>query len=744
LLERIDLQHDLNPEQLAAVTHGEGPLLILAGAGSGKTRVITYRLASLIGSQRADPAEVVAVTFTNKAAGEMRERIEALLGHVIDGAFVGTFHAFGLRVLRRNAVEAGLKPSFVVYDTGDQQALAREILKETGCTDKSIAPKQVLSWISRNKTGLLTPADAEAAARFPNEKLMARCYAEYEKRLDRASAVDFDDLLVRVIRLFASRPDVAERYASRTRWLLVDEFQDTNAIQYRLIRHLTASHRNVCCVGDEDQSIYSFRGADIRNILDFERDFPDARVIKLEQNYRSSANVLAAASAVIANNFDRHDKKLWTGKAKGDKVTLYVADDDRNEADFVVSEMLRISDTASIPLDEFAILYRTNATSRLFEDRLTGRNIPYRVVGGLRFYERREIKDILAWLRMLVHPASDQDFLRAASTPPRGIGARTLAAVAEVASDSDVSLYEAALSIVAGQDRLGGRPRRALGNLLSAIRDLAQLTEGIPTAGAVTTVIENIEYAAWLERAYPHDHESRAENVAALVSAAQEHDEAGAPDGLSGFLDRVSLRSDADSVQGERGPTLLTVHSAKGLEFDAVILAGLNEDLFPHSMALSDEGGIEEERRLAYVAMTRARKRLVLTAARFRYQYGEPVLREVSRFASEIPPDLLSARSSRPAAERAGRAASPVSSGVSSTPAAGVTRRTGRLSYEPEVDDSAGGASFAPGMRVIHPSFGPGRVLQTSGQGRRLTLDIRFETSGRKRILPAYTNLIPG
>ena len=740
------LRSRLNPPQLEAVTHSEGPLLILAGAGSGKTRVITHRIAHLIGAVGADPREVIAVTFTNKAAGEMRERVERLVGHDIAGGFVGTFHAFGLRILRTHFNENGGGSSFVIYDRADQIAQLRDAMKGLAVDDRTHPPRQILSWISRTKTALVTPDEARASARLPHERLFAECYAEYERRLSRASALDFDDLLVQVIRLFRSRPEIAERYARQARWLLVDEFQDTNPIQYMLIKSLTAVHRNVCCVGDEDQSIYSFRGADIRNILDFTRDFPDARIVKLEQNYRSTSTVLRAASALISNNLDRHDKTLWTENAPGSKVSLYIGKDDREEADFVVGEMLRISRESGVPLDEIAILYRTNATSRLFEDRLTARNVRYRVVGGLRFYERREIKDVLAWLRALVYPDSDQDFLRVASTPPRGIGARTLDEIARRAELDRVSLHAASRQLAAEEDgALASRARRALLALFSALDDLRELVAGISTVGAVTSVIEGIGYPAYLEKSHPTDHHSRAENLEALVSAAQEHDDSDAPDGLAGFIDRVSLRSDSDSVEGENGPTLMTVHSAKGLEFDVVFLAGLNEDLFPHSMSLQQEDGIEEERRLAYVAITRARKKIVLAAARFRYQYGEPQLREPSRFIGEIPEELVVARSAggreTAHAARPSRPA-PALAAARATPAAGTARRSGKLSYQPEPD--AGHASFAPGMRVIHPSFGIGKVLSVSGSGRRLTLDIRFERAGRKRILPAYTALTEG
>ncbi len=756
LLER------LNPPQRAAVTHGEGPLLILAGAGSGKTRVITHRIAWLVGIAGADPRQVVAMTFTNKAAREMRERAESLLRYDLGGAYVGTFHAFGLRLLRMHALDAGYPPSFVVYDSADQLAAVRASLKELSVDDRSVTPKQLLAWISRQKNALVEPEAAAARALTSQDALSARVYGLYAERLKRAGAMDFDDLLVQLIRLFRARPDVADRHARRIRWLLVDEYQDTNPIQYALIRLLAARHRNVCCVGDEDQSIYAFRGADIRNILDFERDFKDATIVKLEQNYRSTRNILAAATAVIRHNANRHDKTLWTDNPAGARLRLHTAQDDRAEADFVVETMLGQAREQGIPLDQVGVLYRTNATSRLFEDRLMARKIPYRVVGSLRFYERKEIKDVLAWLRLLVHPDSDEDFLRAAQTPPRGLGETTLGELARRAREANISLHAAARDALAVPAGLNARAVNALASFLGTIRDLTDLTRDVSTAAAVTSTIEAIDYALHLEKAHPEDHVSRAENLDALASAAEEHDEADAPEGLAGFLDRVSLRSDTDDVAGERGPSLMTVHSAKGLEFDAVFLAGLNEELFPHSFSAGEPEGLEEERRLMYVALTRARKTLTLTAARFRHVFGQLTFALPSRFLDEIPAELLHrtgdgdrgllggtglrspfGRDGDALDDFAGYGRAPVE--PRSRPAGIPARRGGprRVEREPEVapaGHAAGG--YRPGMRIVHPQFGSGTVLSASGKGKSLTLDIRFERAGRKKILAAYTTLV--
>ncbi len=754
----------LNEPQRKAVTFGEGPLLILAGAGSGKTRVITHRIAWLVGSQAVAPREIVAVTFTNKAAGEMRERVERRLGHDIGGAYIGTFHAFGLRVLRANALAAGYSPSFVIYDTTDQLAVIRAETKRLEIDDKAFPARQLLSWISRRKNELVDPQDALSQARYPHEKIQATCYAAYEEHLQRANAMDFDDLLVRVVKMFRAHPELAERYARRTRWLLVDEYQDTNPIQYQLIRMLAAVHGNVCCVGDEDQSIYAFRGADLRNILDFSRDFPRAQIVKLEQNYRSSSRIIEAAGAVIAHNLERHEKTLWTDNPQGERLRWHRARDDREEADFVIEGMLTLARESTMPLEEMAILYRTNATSRLFEDRLASRNIPYRIVGSLRFYDRKEIKDLLAWLRLLANPDSDQDFLRAASTPPRGIGAKTIAELSARARERRLSLFEAMTEAIAHPEGLSSRAIRALEAFQEILRDLAEFSEGISTAAILTTVIDAVGFAKYLEKTHPNDFASRAENLDALVSAAEEHDEAGATNGIAGFLDRVSLRSDTDDVKGRRGPSLMTIHAAKGLEFDAVYLVAMNEDIFPHARAALEPGGLEEERRLMYVAMTRARQRLTLVSAHFRRQYGEPVLGHPSRFLSEIPVETLRITEGGPAnrlpdapvggAFRGWRPQVPGRDATrgnerslpryGATPVAGTARRSGKTRVELEAEAAgADGTIFAKGMRVVHPAFGQGTILETHGRGERLTLEIRFNKAGRKRILPRYTTLRP-
>jgi DNA helicase-2/ATP-dependent DNA helicase PcrA len=737
----------LNPQQRQAVTHATGPLLILAGAGSGKTRVITYRIAHLISAIGVDPREIVAVTFTNKAAGEMKQRVESLLGREIAGAYVGTFHAFGLRLMRRHALEAGYSPGFVIYDSSDQQALVKQALAELKADEKAFPARAVLSEISRYKNALVDPDEALRQARFPHHKLYAQVYQAYDAALRRSSALDFDDLLVQPIRLLRSRPELGERYASQIRWLLVDEYQDTNPLQYALIRILSRVHQNICCVGDEDQSIYGFRGADIRNILDFERDFPNATIVKLEQNYRSTGTILSAASSVIANNQNRHEKTLWTENPRGERLTVRICQDDRSEADYIVDELIRRSRELGIGQDGVAILYRTNASSRLIEDRLTSRGINYRVVGSVRFYERKEIKDLVAWLRLLVNPDSDQDFLRAAATPPRGIGDGTLEELARRAASDSISLYEAARRWLEPPSTAPTRVQRALGGFFQALARITESTADGASAETLQLVLDEIDYLTYLEKAYPHEHAERAENLDALVSAAKEYDEQKSSEGLRGFLDRVTLRSDTDDNRGSSGPTLMTVHSAKGLEFPLIFVVGMNEGLFPHAMAEA-RSELEEERRLMYVALTRAERFAVLTAARFRYHYGRATYAEPSPFLDEIPAELkqVSVEGGEPLIDRRstlrGRVFEPT---PSRTPAAGTMLRanqTRTVIYDHDHSDDR--PRYPVGTRVVHPSFGPGVVLATSGQGERLTLDISFQRAGRKKILPHYTQLSVG
>lgn len=749
-LVKVDaiLEH-LNPRQREAVEATEGALLILAGAGSGKTRVITHRIAYLLATGRCRPAEISAVTFTNKAAGEMRDRVSRLSGEALGGGHIGTFHALGVKILRRDGQKVGYRPGFVIYDRDDQIALMKAVLRELAIDEGGLTPRTALHRVSALKNSLVTPQEAEEEASGWLDRQVAACYGEYQKRLLAANAADFDDLLVRVLELFSRAPDVAARCGKRCRYLLVDEYQDTNHVQYRIIQALAGVHGNVCVVGDPDQSIYRFRGADIRNILAFERDFPKARTVKLEQNYRSTRRILAAADGVIARNRERHEKTLWTENAEGALLTYLPAPDDRAEAEWVVDRIEEL-EKEGMRDEEMAVLYRTNAQSRVFEDRLNARGRPYRVVGSLRFYERKEIKDLLAYLRLVLDPDDEVAWVRAAGTPPRGIGARTLESLRALAAERICSPGAAAEAAVR-EGLLAERALRALRDFLDLLRDLRETAGTVGSAALVGTIVRAIDYGAYLERAHPEDASSRMENVDALMSAAEEYDEEQTGEGLLGFVDRSSLRSETDEISGERGVTLMTIHAAKGLEFDGVFLVGLEENVFPHVRSLAHESDLEEERRLCYVAMTRARHRLFLSSCSARRQFGDFVSNEPSRFLEEIPEELLDRSESRAVPVPGyrhlreggvwGRGGSRPRAGSRSgrpRPPAGERR----VVPDPDASDVTAD-DLRPGTWVRHPMFGEGRVLSREGEGQNLKLTIRFTDHGTKKILPRYTTLTP-
>jgi len=728
----------LNPAQREAVRHPGGPLLILAGAGSGKTRVITHRIAWLILERGVWPSRITAVTFTNKAAAEMRARIDALLGAGGHGGWIGTFHALCLRILRRDGERIGLLPGFNVYDTDDQLALVKRLLKDERADDEGVTPRAVLSRISRAKNTLQSPEELLRRAFHPEARLAARVFAAYQDALRRANAADFDDLLVRTLDLLREHPDVAERLASRTEHLLVDEYQDTNRPQYLLVRALSAAHGNVCVVGDEDQSIYRFRGAELRNILEFEADHPGARVIRLEQNYRSTGTILRAAGAVVARNVRRKGKSLWTENPDGSRIELYRAFDDRGEAAWVARRVAELARTT--PLEGQAVLYRTNAQSRLLEEALRDERIPYQLVGATQFYARKEIKDLLAYLRLAANPADDVAFRRAVNTPPRGVGATTIELVEAAARASGLPLMEAA-GLAIEERRVGGRSAAALLGFLRLAADLARAADTRPPAELLTRVIDETGYAAFLDRAYPGLGAERMENVQSLVSAAAEHAEGASDATLESFLDRTALVADADEVGARPGVTLMTIHCAKGLEFPVVFLIGLEEDLFPHPMAGDADDDIEEERRLCYVALTRARERLLLAHARLRRIQGALLPHRPSRFLDEIPAALIDEVAPAGAPGQiwepsAWSASSAALAGARHAPAAPPppTRPAARPAL-PAAD------GYDVGKLVLHPRFGEGRILGREGEGAHLKLTIHFGDHGAKKILPAYTRL---
>ncbi len=735
----------LNPAQQEAVAHGDGPVLVLAGAGSGKTRVITHRIAWLVSERREDPGRIVAVTFTNKAAAEMRERVRALLGGEAEGMWVGTFHALCLRMLRRDGACAGLAPGFNVYDTDDQLALMKRILKEMGADDAAGGARAVLSRISRAKNAMESPSSLETRAFSPDARLVAQAYARYEEGLRKANAADFDDLLLKALELLdpERNPETRERYASRCRHLLVDEYQDTNRPQYLLVRALASRHGNIFVVGDEDQSIYKFRGAEIRNILDFERDHPGARTIKLEQNYRSTGTILDVAGAVISRNKARKGKRLWTENARGERVELFRAPDDRAEATWIARRIREW--TGSRPYEDVAVLYRTNAQSRQLEEAFRRDRIPYQVVGSVQFYERKEVKDVLAYLKLLVNPSDDVAFRRVVNTPARGVGDGTIRSVEDVARTHGLPLLAAARRAT-GDGLLPSRSARMLQGFVDLIEELSSLASEEPAALVLEAVLERTKFESHLEKSHPGEAQDRIENVRALVSAAVEYEKEAEDPGLQGFLDRSALVSDADEVGARPGVTLMTIHCAKGLEFPAVFLAGLEENLFPHARSAASSDDLEEERRLCYVAMTRARERLFLSHAYSRLQQGVPMSNQPSRFLDEVPAEFLEEVGGFPSVQ-GGRPSFPREPSFDAW-GSSAARATARPTVGSVPPGSASGPSGPPppdglavGATVEHPMFGAGRILDREGEGKRLKLTIHFVGYGKKRILPAYTRL---
>src|SRR3954467_5769120 len=649
----------LNPEQREAVLHINGPLLILAGAGSGKTRVITSRIAYLVGDGHAQPHEILAVTFTNKAAEEMRKRVETLLGEDCSKMWVSTFHSLCARLLRREAPAIGLSRDFVIYDSSDQLTVVKQAMKALHIDDSFVQPRAALSRISHAKNRMESPEQiADSAGWNRRDEQIAKIYDHYLKALKESNALDFDDLLLKTVELVETSERVRDQYAHKFKYVLVDEYQDTNRPQYLLIRRLSAVHRNLCVVGDPDQSIYKWRGADLKNILDFEHDFGDAKIVKLERNYRSTQIILDAASAVISQNRNRKDKHLWTDRKGGDRIVYFRGGDELEEADFITRTARgALADDVEAMV---AVLYRTNAQSRTIEDALMREGVAYKVVGGVRFYERKEIKDALAYMRLVINPHDDVSLRRVINVPTRGIGKGVMDAIENIgpasAIDEALPLLAAGLAPAISANSLWARLVRGLedraftgraATSLAAFRDLivslTDMTRRESLSIAIGKMLDQSGYLQDLRDERNEDAEGRIENLAELVSAAREYESREQEPSLGGFVDRLSLLSDVDEEQGTRDARvwMMTLHSAKGLEFPVVILAGLEEGLFPHSRSSEDEEELEEERRLCYVGMTRARQRLVLTGAARRRIFGEYQSSQPSRFIDEVPAELV-------------------------------------------------------------------------------------------------------
>jgi DNA helicase II / ATP-dependent DNA helicase PcrA len=723
LTGRSRLLEGLNPEQQEAVLAVEGPVLILAGAGSGKTRVITHRIAHLVVDLGVPSDQVLAVTFTNKAAGEMKARTEALLGGGSLASWISTFHAFCVRVLRRESAAAGLPAGFVIYDQDDQVAAVRDALRALDLSEKLHPPRRVLARISARKNAGRAAAD-EGFDSFGAETF-ASIAERYRQTLESAQAVDFDDLLLKTVTLFSENAHVRESYRRRFPFVLVDEYQDTNSAQYEIIRHLVGDRGNVTVVGDEDQSIYSWRGADIQNILDFEHDFPGARVFRLEQNYRSSQAILDTASALVAHNLQRKGKVLRAVRAAGAPVRLHTATDEYEEAAWVVD---RIAGERG-GRGRAAILFRMNAQSRLFEEALLRRRLPYLVLGGVGFYERREVKDLLSYLRLVQNPQDPVALRRVLNVPARGIGAKSTEELERTAERERIGLWDA-IGVVVDEARLPARATQPLARFRELIELLREEAERLTVKGLITRVLEASGYSAALAQEDSQESQDRLENLAELVSAAADFDAREPEGGLAGFLDRSALVSEVDQLRDDAPVVLMTFHAAKGLEFESVFLVGLEEGLMPHARTLTGDLALEEERRLCYVGMTRAMERLSLTHAQSRQVFGQRRLAEASRFLDEIPDIALDRSGGLRDVSYAGR-------GLPRPRATSWAGPAGPAA--PPM--STGLAEIRPGMRVRHPLFGVGTVLRSDGAGDELKVTVSFAGVGAKRLVARYAGL---
>ncbi|MFD8260139.1 DNA helicase PcrA [Streptomyces griseoluteus] len=753
------LLEGLNENQRAAVVHAGSPLLIVAGAGSGKTRVLTHRIAHLLAERHVHPGQILAITFTNKAAGEMKERVEQLVGPRAGAMWVMTFHSACVRILRRESKRLGFTSSFSIYDAADSKRLMALVCRDLDLDPKRYPPKSFSAKISNLKNELIDEEDFAAQATDGFEKTLAQAYALYQSRLREANALDFDDLIMTTVNLLRAFPDVAEHYHRRFRHVMVDEYQDTNHAQYALVRELvgTSAHdedvppneyevppAELCVVGDADQSIYAFRGATIRNILQFEEDYPDATTILLEQNYRSTQTILSAANAVIERNESRRPKNLWTNAGQGAGITGYVADTEHDEAQFVADEIDRLTDAGDAKAGDVAVFYRTNAQSRVFEEIFIRVGLPYKVVGGVRFYERKEVRDVLAYLRVLANPEDSVPMRRILNVPKRGIGERAEAMIDALAQREKIS-FPQALKRVDEAYGMAARSTNAVRRFNALMDDLRTVVEsGAGPATVLEAVLERTGYLAELQASTDPQDETRIENLQELAAVALEFEqerEDGEQGTLAEFLERVALVADSDQIPDEEDGdgviTLMTLHTAKGLEFPVVFLTGMEDGVFPHMRALNQTKELEEERRLAYVGITRARERLYLTRAALRSAWGQPSYNPPSRFLEEIPATHLEwKRTGASAAPSFGMAASSVASTLSSSrsrsSAAGASGFATRRAGEKPV------VSLAIGDRVTHDQFGLGTVVAVAGEGDKAQATIDFGGGNAKRLLLRY------
>lgn len=735
-----ELLANMNPRQKEAVMHTEGPLLLMAGAGSGKTRVLTHRIAYLIEEKNVNPWNILAITFTNKAAREMKERVNQLLGSGGEDVWVSTFHSMCVRILRRDVDQIGYSRNFTIIDTSEQNTLMKRVLKELNIDPKKYDPRSILGAISNAKNELLTPADYENQQGSLFEQIVGRCYALYQKELRNNQCMDFDDLIMNTIRLFKENEDALQFYQRKFHYIHVDEYQDTNHAQYTLVNLLADRFKNLCVVGDADQSIYGWRGANMQNILDFEKDYPDAAVILLEQNYRSTQTILNAANQVIKNNRNRPDKNLWTENRAGEKITYYRGDSERDEARFIVSEMQKQIADKGRKFGDFAVLYRTNAQSRVIEEMLLKANVPYTMVGGRKFYDRKEIRDILAYLSAIANPSDSLSLERIINVPKRGIGATSVEKLREFASLHEWSLLEAAMNVDLAN--ISGKAGKELGSFGMMMDQFAQMIPYLSVTELTKEILDKTGYKQDLINQNNLESQSRLENLEEFLTVTQEfdkrfeaqnEDDADAPEEkLTVFLNDLALLSDVDSYEEESSQvTLMTLHAAKGLEFPVVFLIGLEENIFPLSRALMEESELEEERRLAYVGITRAEEELFLTNAFSRTLYGRTQYNRPSRFVEEIEQDLLQSLGER--TQPKGAAASFQPKVFKST-----YTQPRQSTVSSRQTTTAAGNQWQVGEKVNHKKWGVGTIVRTTGAAQDLELDVAFPQQGVKRLLAAF------
>ena len=729
----------LNREQQEAVLHVDGPLLILAGAGSGKTRVLTYRIAHLIDECGVNPWNILAITFTNKAAGEMRERVDKIVGYGSESIWVSTFHSTCVRILRRYIDRLGYDTNFTIYDTEDQKTVMKSVCQKLELDPKLYKERMLLNVISHAKDEYISPDEflLEAKGDFRQEKI-AQAYVEYQKELKKNNALDFDDLLVKAVELFQSCPDVLEYYQNRFRYIMVDEYQDTNTVQFKFISTLARQYRNLCVVGDDDQSIYKFRGANIRNILDFEKVFPDAKVVKLEQNYRSTQNILDAANGVIANNRGRKEKALWTENEQGEPIMFQQFQNGYEEAEYVAGEISKKVRNGEAEYEDFAVLYRTNAQSRLFEEKFLYANIPYKIVGGVNFYSRKEIKDILAYLKTIDNGKDDLAVRRIINVPKRGIGNVTLSKVQAHADSRGISFFEA----LEEANEIPGLGKAALKiqPFVHLIHEMRLSLADMSMQDLIQAILDKTGYAEDLKNEDTDESKARLENIDEFINKAVTYEEGAEEPNLSEFLEEVALVADIDSVEdGDNRVLLMTLHSAKGLEFPYVYLAGMEDGLFPSYMSIAADDPteeIEEERRLCYVGITRAMKELTITCARCRMVRGETQYNNVSRFVREIPAELLARKSVMPREPK--KPEVPQHTSYQKAKEAFKAKTFDPQQFKVVKADKL---DYTVGDQVSHVKFGKGTVLEITEGGRDYEVKVNFERFGVKKMFASFAKL---